>query len=515
MGKRRRKKNRQPNACQADAEPFAIVKRWNWFRRDVLPYARKHKAQSAIVGTLLALGVVLCLFFLIPFGQKLGEHSAGWLIEVIESSNDRVRATVLEFDKRNARVTVRFDNTTESPVVITQAYLGLKPPDGASLMLPEPLREELSVFDKMALELPTDCGFATTKEGLELITFLLASKSNLVLNAGSTNINLHSTAGSLDALCKQFVDDTAFEFGIHFDLVDADGGLHVVDLPLGKYSRNDRKRLLVGDSLPLSVDLLPSPTVTATNAQEFAIAATEQRTLLTTSHDKRGKPYRRQFFRNHSPHKMTVIISDPHEELVPVVIVDEKVGIAVNLSVESEEGGSIFGGDRTFENLVSADGGKTRTTLGDVVSNAWNSAKNSRKTGGVRSLHFPRENYSLLVGKDKWAQVLINARCSLNRSGWVKLFPPNELNISMIRSNRSSLAKASHHVDTGWTHIPDVDDFIGSNKELLLVVEGEVVLDLNSPHAFKGGSFKFTPGERSDRPARIHPPSRLGAGDDT
>jgi hypothetical protein len=453
----------------------------------VAPIAFK-KLSLLVVG-----GLILGTLYRSPLGQKWCEHFASRWIESYERGNDSVLATVLEFDKRDARVTVRFDKLSEFEVVIIHAYPRVAPPEGATLApLPEPLREKANVFDKMALMFPPDCGFAVADGKHELITFLLAPESNLVLNAGSTNMNLYPAAGSLDELCEQFVDDTPFDFGIHFDLVDAEGQLHEVDLPLGTYSRNDRKRLLVGDSLPLSVELLPSPTVTAKDAEEFLIDVTEQRTPLSSSHDKTGKPYRRQFYRNLSPHNMIVIVSDPPEEHVPLVMVEEKVGIAVNVAFETEAGDSVLGGSRMFENVVSADGGKTSTSLGTLVSNAWSSAATPKETGRVLPLELPASNYSLLVGEDKWAQALFNVRYSLNRSGCVKLFPPDELSISVILSNRLVLAKASHPVDTGWTHIPDVDAFIGSNKGLLLVVKSELVLDPNSPHAFKGGVLKFT-----------------------
>jgi len=191
-------------------------------------YFKRHKG--------ITVSALLIVFFLVcVFSNEIifNTFCAAW--HAIKG--DKIVATVIAFNQRTATVTVRFDKRTEPPAIISSVYFTITPDDHSSLKpLPNPLRDQVSLFDKMALQIPPGAGFGVVDGKFHLAVFLLEPDYHLLLGKGSIVTNLCSPSESFHSTCQQLSDGSSMELGIHFSMVDAVGRRHEVQLPLGTYS---------------------------------------------------------------------------------------------------------------------------------------------------------------------------------------------------------------------------------------------------------------------------------------
>ena len=217
---------------------------------------------------------------------------------------------------------------------------------------------------------------------------------------------------------------------------------------------------------------------------------TEQMTPLSLRDDKTGKIYRWQLYRNPGPYTLVVTVSDQPQELIPVIVVDERIDASVSFCVDGRPGDTVLGGPRFFENVLTLDRGQTRLTLGNVVSNFLQRELLSKSTGLVHSAIQFTTNCSILVGEDKWANVdELALKYSIEKAGWVKVFPTDQLKHELLQSNSVALTTSSIKADATWSRVTNVDAFIRSTTGMLVVCENQ--LEWNSNIAFNVG-FRST-----------------------
>jgi len=461
-------------------EPPNFLKMCEWLRDHGRTYFQRNKGFSVLV---IVLFIVFCFHH-----DIFKTFCAAW--HAIKG--DKIVATVIAFNQCAATATVRFDKRTESPVIISSVYFTITPDNHSSIKpLPNLLRDQVSLFDKMAIQIPSGAGFGIVDgKKFQLVVFLLEPDCHLLLGKGSIVTNLCSPPESFHSTCQQLSDGSSMELGIHFSLVDATGERHEVQLPLGMYSMKGAISSLDGEPLPRSISLIPSPPLNlrGKRGSEILVKVGDKRILLPSGNDVIDKPYRLVLYRNLGPYTAVVTISDEPKELIPVVLVDQNVLVGINFAAYFNGVDDHIICPRILENVVSQDEGETRTVLATLVSNAWQEVSALNKSNSVYEVKFPKSNFQLLVGEDKWTEMSnFILQFTVERTGWVKLFPPGEVTQGTIRSNRLVFAGSSTSRDPTWNSITNVDKFLSSTTGFVVVCETKFVLD---PKAITNLSFE-------------------------
>ncbi|OGV57176.1 MAG: hypothetical protein A2283_20930 [Lentisphaerae bacterium RIFOXYA12_FULL_48_11] len=451
-------------------EPPPSLKILEWFRRNGWNYFRNNKTFCLFVIVILVLCIVLYDWGKVHYAEYRA-HNA-----------DNVVVTILAFDLRNAEVFLRFDKRTKPEIVILDAYFTITPSSQSLFKpLPKPLFDQIRIFDKMSILIPPGSGLVLENNKIPILTsFLLDHNTHLTIKEGSSFTNLCPRSGNFQSICDQLQDDSSFQLGIHFSLADAAGNRHEINKSFGTYSKRGSSTSLDGAIFPLRLSLIPSTSVSAKKGGEVFLQVADQRTKLNLPDDKTNKPYVWQLYRNLGPNTSVVSLSDEPNERIPLVIICENVEFSAKFSAFLEGGDTILGGPKFFENVLSPDGGKTRTDLVTIISNSWVHSDSSKIAGVIHTLEIPATSYSLLVGRNKWTQLdRFDVQYKVTKKGWLKLFLPDQLTLATIDSYRLALTTLSSVETQTWSRIDDVDNFISGNTEMLVVCENKFVFSNN------------------------------------
>jgi len=211
--------------------------------------------------------IICALIVLLPIGSGFLFRHELWQ----RWKGDVLSATIIDFDHDRSALSFRFENTGTRAAIINDIYFSLFP-TVTTPVLPQPLSEEVAKSqptNTFLLALPPWSGFETINWHPRLNVCLLQSKT-LTLPAG-TNIltTLIASADTFQKVCGNFPADTPLKLQLHFQVHDASGFNHDIDLDLGIYSTSKNHSWLEGGVVfPVTVQLLPSPVQKWTRAKQ-------------------------------------------------------------------------------------------------------------------------------------------------------------------------------------------------------------------------------------------------------